>query len=178
MATTQEKLARSLSVLKEIQDRGVRAIQVSQHKELTRVHRERLQKAKAPRRRAALNIKHGAGGMLDVYFATRYLQLRDGVPDDGNDRTTRRMLERLRESGSIDEENFQRMFGGYRLLRAVDHQLRLTLGRSATVPAADAPAFADIARRLGYETSDDFDNELRSWMKEIRQAYDSILSLK
>jgi len=144
----------------------------------TRRVRERLQKAKTPRRRAALNIKHGAGGMLDVYFATRYLQLRDSVPDDGNDRTTRRMLERLRESGSIDEENFQRMFGGYRLLRAVDHQLRLTLGRSATVPAADAPAFADIARRLGYETSDDFDNELRSWMKEIRQAYDSILSLK
>ena len=45
MATTQEKLARSLSILKAIQDRGVRAIQVSQHKELTRVHRERLQKA-------------------------------------------------------------------------------------------------------------------------------------
>ncbi|HEX3142899.1 MAG TPA: hypothetical protein VHQ64_02945 [Pyrinomonadaceae bacterium] len=144
----------------------------------TRRVRDRLQKAKAPRRRAALNIKHGAGGMLDVYFATRYLQLRDGVPDDGNDRTTRRMLERLRESGSIDEENFQKMSGGYRLLRSVDHQLRLTLGRSATVPAADAPAFGDIARRLVYETSDDFDNELRSCMKEIRQAYDRILSLK
>ena len=45
MATAQEKLAKSLSILKAIQDRGVRAIQVSQHKELTRVHRERLQKA-------------------------------------------------------------------------------------------------------------------------------------
>src|SRR5881394_3274453 len=140
---------------------GVREAACSRRRRRLRV-RERLEKERALRPNAGISIKHGKGGMLDVYFATRYLQLRDGVPDDGNDRTTRRMLERLRESASIDEENFRRMFGGYRLLRAVDHQLRLTLGRSASVPAADAPAFGDIARRLGYETSDDFDNELRS----------------
>ncbi len=45
MATSQEKLAASLSVLKSIQDQGIRVIQVSQHKGLTRVHRERLQRA-------------------------------------------------------------------------------------------------------------------------------------
>jgi glutamine synthetase adenylyltransferase len=106
------------------------------------------------------------------------LQLRDGVPDDGEDRTTRRMLERLRESGSIAEDNFQQMSAGYRLLRSVDHQLRLTVGRSATVPPADAPAFADIARRLGYGSPNDLQNELLSKMTEIRQSYDKILSLE
>jgi glutamate-ammonia-ligase adenylyltransferase len=141
----------------------------------TRRVRDRLQKAKAPRRHATLNIKHGVGGMLDVYFAVRYLQLRDNVPDDGEDRTTRRMLERLREYGSIDEENFHRMFKGYQLLRAVDHQLRLTVGRSATVPAVDAPAFVDIARRLDYAGAPELWDDLVAKMKNIREAYDSIV---
>src|SRR6185503_9987255 len=45
--------------------------------------RDRLEKEKGAPRAGRINIKHGAGGMLDVYFATRYLQLRDNVPDDG-----------------------------------------------------------------------------------------------
>lgn len=45
MATTNEKLAASLSVLKHIQDRGVSFFQASALPELTRVHRERLLKA-------------------------------------------------------------------------------------------------------------------------------------
>jgi glutamate-ammonia-ligase adenylyltransferase len=138
--------------------------------------RDRLQKAKRPRRQSEINIKHGIGGMLDVYFAVRYLQLRDGVPDDGEDRTTRRMLEVLRAAGSIDEENFAKMFAGYHLLRSVDHQLRLTVGRLATVPPPEAPASIDIARRLGYKTGNQLHDEVVSRMKEIRQAYDGILT--
>jgi len=45
MATHNEKLAESLLVLKGIQDQGVRVIKASQHKALTRVHRERLMAA-------------------------------------------------------------------------------------------------------------------------------------
>jgi [glutamine synthetase] adenylyltransferase / [glutamine synthetase]-adenylyl-L-tyrosine phosphorylase len=139
--------------------------------------RDRLQKAKAPRRQAGINIKHGQGGMLDVYFAVRYLQLRDDVPDDGDDRTTPGMLERLRAAGSIAEPNFQRMFAGYRLLRAVDHQLRLIMGRSASLPQRDSAAFGDIARRLGYRAPHDLEHDLISGMKQIRQAYDGIMTV-
>jgi len=142
----------------------------------TRHVRARLQKAKAPRRQTGLNIKHGVGGMLDVYFAVRYLQLRDDVPDDGDDRTTRRMLQRLREVGSIDEASFRQMHTGYDLLRAVDHQVRLTVGRSGMVPSVDAPAFADIARRLGYGTPAELQGDLLARMKEIREAYDRIVA--
>ena len=142
----------------------------------TRDVRARLQKAKAPRRQAGLNIKHGIGGMLDVYFAVRYLQLRDDVPDDGDDRTTRRMLQRLREAGSIDEASFQQMHTGYQLLRTVDHQVRLTVGRSGMVPSVDAPPFADIARRLGYGTANELQSDLLVRMKEIREAYDRIVA--
>jgi len=154
-----------------------RQVDIDQLTAETRHVRDRLQKAKASRRRAGLNIKHGAGGMLDVYFAVRYLQLRDNVPDDGEDRTTRKMLQRLHAAGSIDEASFRRMFTGYELLRSVDHQVRLTVGRSGTVPPCDAPAFGDIARRLGYGTTNDLHDELILRMKEIREAYDCLVSV-
>ncbi len=142
----------------------------------TRRVRDRLQKAKRPRRQSEINIKHGIGGMLDVYFAVRYLQLRDGVADDGEDRTTRRMLEVLREMGSIDEESFEKMSAGYRLLRSIDHQLRLTMGRLATVPPPDTAAFVDIARRLGYREANDLHGEMLLRMRDIRAAYETIVS--
>ena len=116
--------------------------------------------------------------MLDVYFAVRYLQLRDDVPDDGEDRTTRKMLQRLRAAGSIDEASFRRMFTGYELLRSLDHQVRLTAGRSGMVPPGDAPAFGDIARRLGYGTANDLQDELLLRMKEIREVYDCLVSVQ
>lgn len=42
MATAHQKLAQSLAILKTIQDQGIRIIKASEHKALTRVHRERL----------------------------------------------------------------------------------------------------------------------------------------
>jgi [glutamine synthetase] adenylyltransferase / [glutamine synthetase]-adenylyl-L-tyrosine phosphorylase len=136
--------------------------------------RNRLEKEKASRR-AGINIKHGAGGMLDVYFATRYLQLRDNVMDHGEDRTTLRMLQSLRERAAISQEDHQTLSEGYNLLRAVDHQLRLIVGRSATLPAPEQPAFADIVRRLNFKTLDELATVLLARMKEIRITYERIM---
>jgi glutamate-ammonia-ligase adenylyltransferase len=138
--------------------------------------RERLEKEKVRRRGAGLNIKHGAGGMLDVYFATRYLQLRDNVPDDGEDRTTLHTIRRLREAGSLGETEFQALHHGYELLRAADHQARLIVGRSATLPALEQSTFADIAIRLGFSSSEELSTGLRARMSEIRAAYDRIMT--
>ncbi len=137
--------------------------------------RGRLEKEKTVRRNAGINIKHGAGGMLDVYFAVRYLQLRDNVPDDDKDRTTLKMLGLLRETGSIDENSFASLYDGYRLLRSIDHEMRLVVGRSANLPAAGHAALADIARRLKYATSDVLVAELQTRMANIRAAYERIL---
>jgi glutamate-ammonia-ligase adenylyltransferase len=136
--------------------------------------RNRLEKEKA-RARAGVNIKHGPGGMLDVYFVTRYLQLRDNVKDDGNDRTTLKMLQCLRAAEAIDEENYRGLADGYELLRAVDHQLRLIVGRSATLPSTDTSACADIARRLNYGSAADMTEDLLGRMKAIRRAYEQIM---
>ena len=137
--------------------------------------RDRLEKEKTPRRIAGTNIKHGAGGMLDVYFAARYLQLRDNVPDDEQDRTTAATLRRLRDAGSLNETDYLALDEGYALLRSVDHQLRLIVGRSARLPLPEHPAFRDIAQRLGYDSAK-LTEKVTLRMSDIRKAYERIMT--
>ncbi|HMG72443.1 MAG TPA: hypothetical protein VK582_03000, partial [Pyrinomonadaceae bacterium] len=65
---------------------------------------------------------------------------------------------------------------GYVLLRSVDHQLRLILGRSARLPLPEHPAFRDIAVRLGYQEAANLDQELGARMTGIRNTYERIMS--
>ncbi len=140
----------------------------------TRRVRERLERERTPRGRKTVDIKYGAGGMLDVYFATRYLQLRRRVPDEGADRSTQGVLEKLRAAGALAEEDYAAMSEGYALLRALDHHLRLIVGRSTRLPTGDHPALRDIARRLNYATAAELTASLNTRMSEIRAAYDRI----
>ena len=145
-------------------------------KDETRRVRDRLEKEKSkPRRqRGGIDIKYGAGGMLDVYFAVRYLQLRDDVRDEGEDRSTAATLERLREADSFSEEDYLALSDGYALLRSVDHSLRLIAGRSARLPAVDHPVMRDIARQLGYSSAVALTETLSDHLLAIRSAYDRI----
>jgi len=141
----------------------------------TRHVRTRLEKEKVKAgRRAGIDIKYGAGGMLDVYFAVRYLQLRDDIRDEGEDRSTASTLARLRSAGSLGVEDHAALSDGYALLRAVDHHLRLIVGRSARLPAPDHLALRDIARRLSYVSANALTEALTGHMTSIRAAYDRI----
>jgi glutamate-ammonia-ligase adenylyltransferase len=140
----------------------------------TRRVRERLEQERTRRGGPSVDIKYGAGGMLDVYFATRHLQLRDHVPDEGMDRSTRAVLENLRAARSLGEEDYAAMRDGYQLLRTLDHHLRLIAGRSTRLPAADHPALRDIARKLDYASPDELVESLTAHMKKMRAAYNRI----
>ncbi len=143
----------------------------------TRRVRERLERERAGRARSrrAVDIKFGAGGMLDVYFAARFLQLRDNVPDDDSDRSTAATLERLRAANSLDPESYRALSEGYALLRALDHHLRIIVGRSTRLPAAhDHPVLRDLARRASYPSPDALLTELAARMNSVRAAYERI----
>jgi glutamine synthetase adenylyltransferase len=64
----------------------------------------------------------------------RFLQLRDNVPDDTENRSTNFMLKKLHENGSLNQENYKMFDEGYEFLSRLDHALRLTFGRSAILP--------------------------------------------
>jgi glutamate-ammonia-ligase adenylyltransferase len=139
----------------------------------TRRVRERLERERGVAR--ATDIKYGAGGMLDVYFAARYLQLRDRLPDAGDDRSTGATLARLREAGSLSEEDYEALREGYALLRRLDHELRLLAGRSTRLPAAqDHPVLRDLARRVRVGSPAELTQELAARMSAVRAAYERI----
>lgn len=145
-------------------------------KTVTRHVRDRLEKEKGRRgRKLGTDIKYGPGGMLDVYFATRYLQLRDEVLDEGEDRSTAFTLDRLREEGSLGEEDFLVLSSGYSLLRSIDHNLRLIVGRSTRLPDPNHVTARDVAVRMGFESVTELQETLMDQMRAIREAYNRIV---
>jgi glutamate-ammonia-ligase adenylyltransferase len=142
----------------------------------TRRVRERLERERGGRAGGrGADIKYGPGGMLDVYFAVRYLQLRDALPDEEGDRSTSASLARLREAGSLGEEDFRSLSEGYALLRELDHRLRLLVGRSTRLPSAqDHPVLRDLARTTGYASSAALAADLDARMTAVRAAYDRV----
>ena len=146
-------------------------------KDVTRHVRERLEKEKGSRgRKLGTDIKYGPGGMLDVYFAARYLQLRDEVLDEGEDRSTAFTLECLREEGSLSEEDFEVLSSGYSLLRSIDHNLRLIMHRSTRLPDPNHVAAKDIATRAGFRSVSEMQETVSQQMQLIRAAYNRILN--
>jgi [glutamine synthetase] adenylyltransferase / [glutamine synthetase]-adenylyl-L-tyrosine phosphorylase len=138
--------------------------------------RSGLEKKRARIRRGNdIDIKYGAGGLLDVYFATRYLQLRDNIPDDDNDRSTRAMLKTLAERGSIDRSLYVDLQQGYDFLACLDHNLRLTIGRTTRVPSGDANTLSNIASRMDLDSAQTLLQNLTIHRLNIRAAFDAIM---
>lgn len=136
--------------------------------------RELLEREKTKNlRRGEIDIKYGAGGLLDVYFAIRFLQLRDDVPDENEDRSTFATLEKLRAARSLAEENFAALAQGYDFLRAIDHALRLAAGRSARIPSSSHPLLKQVAERLKISEKELLE-QLVLRTTEIRAAFNEI----
>ncbi len=138
--------------------------------------RERLEEQKASGRKGReIDIKFGAGGMLDVYFAVRFLQLRDNVPDDAENRSTVFILKKLYENQSLSKEDFQNFSNGYEFLSELDHNLRLTVGRSSRLPLANQAVLQTIAARMKLESVKDLLEQLTVQRLNIRASFDAIL---
>ncbi|MFL6375007.1 MAG: hypothetical protein ACJ73D_10095 [Pyrinomonadaceae bacterium] len=125
-------------------------------------------------RHGEIDIKYGAGGMLDIYFATRYLQLRDDVPDDENDRSTAFMIALLQQRGSIDEETASELKAGYQFLASLDHSVRLTVGRTTRLPVGNKAAMETIAQRMAFASPAELVEQLTLHRLTIRAAFEKL----
>ncbi|MGI9056657.1 MAG: hypothetical protein ACR2F2_12750 [Pyrinomonadaceae bacterium] len=139
--------------------------------------RENLEKQKSVSRWKSkeIDIKFGEGGMLDVYFAVRFLQLRDNLPDSGENRSTVFMLEKLFENGSIAKEDYENFSEGYEFLSELDHSLRLTVGRSTRLPLANRHALKTFVERMKLESIEKLLEQLTFHRLNIRASFENIL---
>jgi len=165
---------------RNIVHQSARTFDTTALREETRRVRARLEAEKTQKRGTSfsLDIKYSAGGMLDVYFAVRYLQLRDDVRDEGEIRSTTKMIEKLFNAGSLDEKCFNAFKYGYAFLRELDHNLRLIVGRSSRLASIEHPALNDIAKRMKFSSANELVENLQEQMKAIREAYKIILETK
>ena len=138
--------------------------------------RSMLEKERTGRRKDEIDIKYGSGGMLDIYFAIRYLQLRDSIADAPGRRSSGATLNRLREHGSLSVDDHANLAAGYEFLSTFDHYLRLTVGRSTRIPIANNAALQTIAARMNFGSIDDLLGELTVHRLNIRAAFDNVLN--
>jgi glutamate-ammonia-ligase adenylyltransferase len=138
--------------------------------------RKRLEEEKsAIRKGKEIDIKFGAGGMLDIYFAMRFLQLRDNVPDDAVNRSTLFMLNKLHENNSLSAEDFYIFKHGYEFLSELDHHLRLTVGRSTRLPIANQTALQTMVNRMKLASIKDLLEQLTFHRLNIRASFENIM---
>ena len=155
-----------------------RASQFSTEELATETRRMRLalEKQRAKTRRSKdIDIKYGAGGLLDVYFVTRFLQLRDHLPNDSGNRSTATTLDRLLQLCSLPKELHGDLLAGYTFLASLDHNIRLTVGRTSRIPDANRPALEAIATRMDLSSTNELFDRLTLHRLSIRAAFESIV---
>jgi glutamate-ammonia-ligase adenylyltransferase len=129
-----------------------------------------------------IDIKYGSGGLLDIYFAMRYLQLRDNVPDDGEDRSTRSMLDKLaasiQKSSTPDSplSTLHSLADGHEFLTTLDHNIRLIAGRSTRLSQGNHALLDTIAKRMNLPSHAALLENLTLHRLAIRAAFDAITS--
>jgi len=127
------------------------------------------------RRSGEIDIKYGEGGLLDVYFAMRFLQLVDDIPDDDADRSTPHMLAKLHAAGSLHQDEYTDLVASFRLLADLDHNIRLTAGRSTRVPVGNTPVMNTIAERMNFASLPELIESLSLARLAIRGSFTNIL---
>jgi [glutamine synthetase] adenylyltransferase / [glutamine synthetase]-adenylyl-L-tyrosine phosphorylase len=133
----------------------------------------RARQLKEKARGARPDIKWGRGGMSDVYFVTRFLQLRDRIyfpPEHG----TTALIRHLGNSGALEPSSANTLFEGYSFLRKLDHWMRLLLERPSPMLPASLVALGDITRALGLSSIGEFEEEFARRTAQIREVYDRV----
>ncbi|HET9155468.1 MAG TPA: bifunctional [glutamate--ammonia ligase]-adenylyl-L-tyrosine phosphorylase/[glutamate--ammonia-ligase] adenylyltransferase, partial [Myxococcaceae bacterium] len=126
-----------------------------------------------------LNLKTGQGGLVDVEFATQYLELvHGGALREVRQPGTLDALAALAASGRLRREDAAELRDGYLFLRRVENRQRLVHGRALQhLPTRGRPLLL-LARRLGYGGPDAggaFLSEYRAVAATVRAAYVRVL---
>lgn len=122
-----------------------------------------------------IDIKFGEGGLQDIYFAIRFIQLAENIPDDPENRSTLNSLDKLLTNTALSREHYEIFSDGYEFLSELDHNLRLTVGRSTKLPIANKNALKIISKRMKLDSPNDLLEQLTSHRLHINAAFEAIL---
>jgi glutamate-ammonia-ligase adenylyltransferase len=98
---------------------------------------------------ARFDIKVGRGGVVDVEFATQWLQMRHGQDPRVRTTETEVALTALETCGYLESSRADALRDGWRFLRRLEQRMRVAHGKSVNLLEEGAPGLALLARRLG-----------------------------
>ncbi len=122
------------------------------------------------------DVKTGRGGLVDIEFASQFLQLVFG--HDHLELQTTSTIEALRsaaDAGVADPADCALLGDGYRFLRGLEHRMRIVADRSVQRLPAAGPELEKLARRAGYPTGSELASTLARWREEIRAAFSRVM---
>ena len=132
--------------------------------------------------RSTANVKSGYGGLVDIEFAVQTLQLIHGTEQKSiREPNTLAAIDRLLESGILTEMQCEGLSESYQYLRSVENALRIVHDRALDSLPTNHSELAQLARRLGYEETDDssiveaFLQDYGKWTEKTRTLFNEIL---
>lgn len=132
--------------------------------------RKKVIKAAAPR-----DLKRAEGGIGDIEFIVRLLQLRDAEKHPDLKRgDVLGALDALGRHRLMPEAHYRGLHDAYLLLRRVENRIRMMHGRSESQLPENEEELADLARRL---EMDDAAARVEQARKTVRTAYDDVFRL-
>jgi len=141
--------------------------------------RLRMERELARESSDALDVKLGEGGLVDVEFATQYLQLLHGgrLPALRTPNTLQ-ALRMLASHGLLGREDADTLYNGYLFLRRVETRLRLVHGAPISRLPTSGPPLEQLARRLGElgpTAGEAFLERYRACARGVREVYARLL---
>jgi glutamate-ammonia-ligase adenylyltransferase len=145
--------------------------------------RLRMQKELAHERGGRFDLKTGRGGLLDVEFATQWLQMRHGRDRRVRTTDTAQALEALRAASYLARRDYEILSEGYRFLRRLEQRIHILHGASSSLIDTHATGLAQLARRMGFQDSNKVSAErllverYAQVTREVRESYKRVLGV-
>ncbi len=125
-----------------------------------------------------INIKLKTGGIRDIEFIIQAIQqINGGIRSEIRDGTTLSALERSAEFDLISNTEFKTLKKSYIFLRNIEHFLQLTSGKQTHLLPEKPARQARIAKHFGFSNWQNFNAELNSTQKQVRDIYDKFFVL-
>lgn len=139
--------------------------------------RSRIEAERAQSRASStdeIDLKLGAGGMVDVEFITQYLSLTPPIIAQPH---TRRALEVLMEQRRLSPHDGEVLLGAYDLYCELGGRLALVCNRSIERVFVGMPRLDEIARAMAHDRAQNLLESLRERAAWVRKIYLAILGM-
>ena len=123
------------------------------------------------------DVKLGQGGIREIEFVVQALQLINGARHTFvQEQSTLKVLPALAELELLPRKESVVLESAYRFLRRVEHRLQMEAERQTHTIPHNPEELQRLARSLGYPTRDEFLENLREQMRNVRSVFLRIIS--